>query len=361
MKKILLFFLTLFTGLFQLNISCMADEYSSTTLLAARDMVSERLLKQTEQRKNMSTIINCAMASNAILNPTLVGSSVTGQTAQIMYNKNKVFTAQTAFSCTPSGEQGGSGVASVSFVDRTVVGYVGKSQAAKTQGGYASILANELYNMEKTLLYSTVDAYIVTNVLDAYPSTVNRADGMPNTLNVNVMEMLKDDVKRFYSLIRSDMGVNNYDNATMFYDITNTSFKALHAAYGFGGVSNQVDSPEANGITQYLSNGLTVDAAYSSKHYIIPEGTLYFIPRVPARFDNENRGTYQRSVYPSTMIPGLNLVLTRFMACGDKSSYGGVAADDYDTFELGIEFATGLIPNSNSGEYFNYVYGTLAT
>ena len=360
MKKFLLFFVSLFSGIFSLNIACGADVYSSTTLLNARSMVNERLAKEIEQRPKMSTIINAALESTSILNPTLVQNSVVGQTAQIMYNKTKSFTPGTAFSCDPSGEQSGSGIAAVTFVDRTVTGVVNITQAAAKEGGYAAILANELYNMEKSLLYEIIDAYIVAQVLDTYPSTVNLADGQPNVLNVSAMQMDKDDVKRFYSLLRSDMGINNYSMTKNFYDITNTGFKALHAAYGFGGVSNVVDSPEANGFKQFFSNALTVDAAYSSKHYIIPEGGLYLVSRVPERFKiGGDRGTYQRMTYQSTMIPGLTLLLTKFMTCGTTASDGGIAADDIDRFELGFEFATGLIPMSTAGEYPNYVYGTL--
>ena len=312
--KHLKFLFSFISALFALNLSVCADLYSDTTLLNARDIVNERLLKETEQRKIMSTVIDCFLESTGILNPTLVQNSVTGQTAQLMYNKNKDFTVNAAFSCSPSGEQGGSGIATVSFVDKTVVGLVSKTQAAAKVGGYAGILANELYNMEKTLLFSAIPSYIITNVLEALKSTVNDANAQPNIFNVDTMEVAKDDVKRFYSLLRSDMAINDYDLTTQFYDICNTSFKALHNEFNFGGISNVLDRPEDNNIKQFLANGLTVGAAYSSTHYAIPAGAAYFVSRVPVRFDGENRGTYIRMPYNSMLLPGVQLVLTKFMS-----------------------------------------------
>jgi len=358
--KLFLFFISLFSGLFTLNMSANADVYSSTTLLAARSMVNEQVQKTIEQRRLVTSVLQAALDSTAVLQPQVVGSSVSGQSAQLMYKKRKLFTGNSSFSCAPSGEKSGSGIQSLTFVNKTVVGEVGISQAAKDVQGYEGILANELFNMEASLFDSILPSYIITNVLEANKSTVNLADGKPNNFNIDTMEVNATDVKRFYNLLRSDMQLNNYDRATQLLCISSGGFDALHASFGFGGISNLVDTTALANIKTYESNDLTL-GAYSSVHYIVPAGGMYFVTRIPDRFlKPQPRGTYERMRYNSLLMPGVELVLTRFMSCADESDNGGVVADDVDKFELGIEFATGVLDMSVAGEHPDYKYGTLA-
>ena len=353
MKKLFYQIVALFTALFTTNFSANADAFSSTILLEARQKIADRL-QMYEQRKNVSKIVDCAIKSTSLSAPVLEASKDL-QTAKLTYIKNKLFTEYTTRTCSPVGEQAGSGIASVSFVHREVRGYVSKSQAGVNDFDYTTQLANLLLQLEQSL-FVRVDSYMATQ-LASLVSTVNAADGQPNSLNVSTMEVANADIKRFYSLIASDMANNNYDGIG-FYDIANTAWKATHNGNNFGAYTNLLDKPEDNGVEQFFSNTLSA-GNYSSLHYIIPEGGLYYVQRIPDMYDGEIRGTEQKLKYESKLHPGMMLELTIVKSCADTSSDGGQLGDSVDTFVLGTTFAFGSYPLSAAGETLVYKYATL--
>lgn len=357
MKKLLFNLFAVIISIFALNFSAKVDAFSSTIMLEARTMMDARINAAIEMRKNYSKIMDCALESTKV-SGAIISKDL--QTSKITYMKNKLFTVNSTRSCSEAGEQGGSGIATVTFVHRNVGFWISKSQAGVNDFDYIKQLANNLYQAEQSLC-GGVDTYLVAQ-LAAYKSTVNLADEDPNILNTDVMEVVKADVPRFYSLLRSDMKINNYDDSIMFYDIANSSWKSTHNAGNFGGVSNLMDKPEDNNVKQFFSNSLgTAKGTYGSFHYVIPEGGLYLVDRMPASFDGEIRGSKQMLTYSSKLYPGIVFQLTIDKNCTDTSLTGGKTADAVNVYTLGWDFAAGLLPLSNSGETMNMAYATLTT
>ena len=357
MKKYFLFLISLVTGMFALNFASNVDAFSSTVMLEARSKMDIMLNQDLEMRKNMSQIIDCFIESTNISNPRII-SGKDLQTAKITYLKNKAFTVNSARSCSPAGEQGGTGIATISWTHRNVSFWISKSQAGVNDYDYQTQLASNLYQAEQALFYDAVDAYALA-YLAANKSTVNDAHGQPNTFNVDVMEVAKVDVKRFYTLLRSDMKLNNFKPTTGFYDIRNSAFEALHSEFGFGGISNTQDNAVANNIKTFDSNAIAI-GAYSSYHYAVPFGGLYLLDRIPAMYDGEIRGAKQMTQFASKLYPGKVLQLTIDKNCTDTSLTGGQVADAVDVYTLGWDFAAGALPLSAAGETMIMPYATLA-
>lgn len=361
MKTLLYFlmaFVAYFAGMFAIQTG--ADVYADTIILESRAKILDRYNKDIEGRKYHSQILDGFLASSVQLEPKV---RVEGQTAKITYLKNKVMTVATARSCTASGEQSGSGIDSLSVVTRMVQPKISKIQAAKNDYGYAGILANELWNAEKSLFLTgtnSIDAYLATQ-LATWVSSVNNGDTNDGTLNGTIMEIAKADIPRFYDIMRGHAMLNNYGEQE-FIDIANSFWTSTHKSSNYTNITNTVDDAAIRNFMLKTSNRITPGAGYNSKHFIVPMGGIGLVFIDNTIFDGEDRGTYKRFKMESVLYPGVMLDVKHVKACADTSSDGGGVDDDVDTWQVSVSFAAFDTPlSAGSGETTVFDVRTLST
>jgi len=99
-----------------------ADVYSSTVLQAARAFIKDENNKKFELRPELSKIIDAFTRDREFTIPALddIRQAKT-QTTTALYLKSKDFTINSSKTCSPSGEQSGSGTVAVSWSEKAFV------------------------------------------------------------------------------------------------------------------------------------------------------------------------------------------------------------------------------------------------
>jgi hypothetical protein len=331
--------------------------YADTVLQNARAKMTEMLNEKFEGRPRHTELIEAFMQTSSLTLPNLADiREATTQTTQTMYAKKTAYTVNTGKSCSPSGEQGDSGIVNLTWNNRNVVVSISEARHDGNEYKMAEALAIELMNAEKDLFKGatgSVDAVILA-YLEANRTQVCASGTLGTFDGVNFsLDYANANVADFYNYLYSDMQLNNYSGE--FYDIFNTTWGAYAREQ-----ANQGEANATNTKFQYQmpfdfmgfsSNSITNAAGDLTTHYVIPAGGVAMLDwNDPKNRRGLESGDAYWDTYQSKFMPGVTLDLFKKVACSDTSASGGSVQDLVHTYELSINFALTHAPLSTANE-----------
>ena len=169
--------------------------YANTTILEARSILTVENQKKFELRPVLTRVAGAFMrsANAAIVNLAKIKASVT-QTTKAIYNKNKAFTINSSRSNTPSGEQSGTGIDTLTWYEKNFVVTDNSKLFMNNEVDRMTALAVNMWNGEKTF-WESLDEDVLVAFLESNKSTINAGDGYDGTLDSGNMEIPEDSYK----------------------------------------------------------------------------------------------------------------------------------------------------------------------
>jgi hypothetical protein len=335
-----------------------ADAMTATTLVEARGKVSELYSKQIENLFTKSQYIQALMLMADQAQLKLKEDYVPGRTLKAEMLRGEAYTVNTARTCTPSGSQPITATVTLSPFTATSRFRISKTQLYKNDyNNMLEVMARLLWNAENSVLFNGANSLNgkIATAIASFISATNAGNGYGGTLEGSIMEVDYDNIASFYSLLASHMDLNNYAG-TNYTLVSSTQFKyEWNKASKLGLMTNGIDSPDEHGIKQLFSNSIVPsDVAYNAEHFLIVDGAVgmaNFIDPLFMNFDSSFKAAHTRMVYPSSVLPGLNMMLKRVDACTDTSATGGQVDDDTMQFELSLDAAVYQTPSTNKGVF----------
>jgi hypothetical protein len=346
--------------------------YADTVLQNARVKYTERLNNKFEGRPRHTEIIEAFMDSADRTLPDLSAlREASTQTTQTLYKKKTAYTVNTAKSCSPTGEQGDSGVVNLTWVTRSVTISIAHERHAGNEYKMAESLSWELEKAEQDLFKGasgSIDAYLLS-YLDTNRTQVNAisAAGIGHNTwdvtNFNV-DVANADITKFYNYAYDEMMLNDYSGRML--DIFNTTWGAYAREQ-----ANQGEANATNTRFQYQmpfdfagfsSNSITPATGDLSTHYIVPEdGISMVFWNSPSNRQGIAENDFYKDTYQSIFMPGVTLDLYKKIACTDTSASGGSVQDVVDLYELTAQFAVISAPLSTANATPIFKYNILAS
>jgi hypothetical protein len=342
----------------------MANTYASSVLLEARAKLAGFPQEKFEQRKNLSKITPVFLEGQNMIPDLAAIKEAKTQETKIEYLKATDATLITTKSCAPSGEVGGSGIATVSW---NQLGFVAKSNSKQHDGNeykQAEALSNLLFQLEadfwwksgtsmEALQYAYLEANRTTvNAIST--SGVSRNDWVgAAAYTVDVTNANRDE---FYNLALSDMQLNNYSG--MINDVFNTGWgqdQRFWAAQGAGNSTN-TQFQYQSGMFKYAPSNLIVPSGYyNSVHYLIPEGGVAMITwNDPQNRRRKVSGSNEWTTMQSRFFPGVTFDVFITEACADTTDDGGGKQDLVATYEIVCNYAFVKQPMTTGTPIFKY-------
>lgn len=339
-----------------------ADVYADTVLQQARAFIKADNNKKFQLRPQFTNIIEVFKRDREFTMPGLSEiRQATTQTTKAMYLKKKTFTVGSAKSCSPSGEQSGSGIVELTWATKPVVIQMNWKQFAGNEVAMATAFANELYNAEVSL-WESVDNALLT-YLEANKSGVNNGQSGTFDSTNDIMSISYANKDYFYNLVTADMKLNNY--SPTYFDVYNTMWDASIRKYINQGAGNSTNTEfQFAGFEFSASNLVSAPVnigthMFDSIHYIVPSGGVAILDwNDPLNRAGKVSGEKSWGLYQSMLHPEFNLDLYKVTGCSDTSSSGGGTQDYTETYELSFNYALAKQPVPTADETPIYKYGT---
>jgi len=345
----------------------MANTYADSVLLEARLWQEENVGTRFERRRTATQILPAFLAGQNYIPDIEAIKKATTQATAMLYLKKKDFTINSAKSCTPSGETGGSGKLSLTWTQK---GFAVKHQTKKYHGNELSSIAGlayDLYEAEATFWFgaSGIDA-----ILEAYLNTnrtqVNAisAGGGHNTWRGATdydVTVAHADRGRFYNYLMAEMMMNNYSG--ILYDIHDQLWTADVGYYAAQGTANSVNTAfQFDNIIRKPSNLVVPTGYFNSKHYVFEEGAVAFLTW-NEMLNREGRvaGDRQWTTMESKFFPGIFFDVFINTSCGDTTDDGGTTQDLVIDFEYTLNYTVAKQPLTTSNETPIFKYQVYAT
>lgn len=329
--------------------------YANTIIQEARSMLTVPEQKKFELRPVMSKVADAFLKyrEQSIVNLEAIKQS-NQQVTKVIYNKNKAFTINTSRSNTPTGEQSGTGIDTVSWAERNFRVKYNEKLFQNNEVDALTAFSVNRWNGEKSF-WENLDTNVLVAFLESNKSTVNDGDTYDGTLTGGNMAINADDVNEFYNIVNAHMALNDFD--APFQDIHSTYWKKLQAFNANQGVANQTNLAfQFDGFDFYPSNKITpASADYISKHYIVPTGGIAMLtwnnPMNRAGKRHENGLLFTEE---SLFYPGIFFDVFAYESWGDTSSGGsgeitGDIQDPTINYEYCLHYANWTHPFTESG------------
>jgi hypothetical protein len=350
----------------------MAATYADTVLLESRLWLQENANKKFEQRVDTTQILPVFLAGQEYIPNLAEVKAATTQATSVMYLKKKAFTVNSSKACTHAGETGGSGKATVSWIQRGVTVQLQKKKYYGNELAAILALANDFYEAEKSIWFGStgIDAVLLAymetnrtqvNALSTHTESKNTWRGAAN-YDVTVANANRG---QFWNYANSDMALNNYTGN--FFDIYNTYFDAFKNYYSSQGIGNSTNTAfqfanlPANFITK-PSNLITPAGYFDSVHYIIPEGgvaALFWNDPVNRGGDKTAAGEW--TIMESMFFPGIFFDVHIVDTCADTTNDGGGTQDSVKDIEMTLNIGITKQPLSTSNETPIFKYQVYTT
>ncbi len=329
--------------------------YADTILQEARSMATLENQKKFELRPVISKIAPAffAGANAAILNLAQIKES-SQRVTKVIYNKSKAFTINTTRSNTPTGEQSGTALSTLTWAERNFrVQYNEKVFQNNEVNAMTAYMMN-LWNAEKTF-WANFDESILLAFLEANKSTVNDGDGYDGTLTSGNMAIAAASVDNFYNIVHSHMMMNDFE--PQFQDIHSAYWESKMRYYANQGAGNSTNlSFQFEGFDFYPSNKVTpASSEYVSKHYIIPVGGVGTVTwNNPLNKEGRQQANGRLFTSESLFFPGIFFDVFAYETWGDTSSGGsyeitGDLQDPTIAYEFTLHYANWTQPFTESG------------
>jgi hypothetical protein len=347
----------------------MANTYASTVLLAAREWQSETMLKKFEQRRDFSTVHKVFEDGQRYIPDLEKIKQSESQTTTTLYLKNTDITINSAKSCSPSGEVGGTGSVDLSWTIKSGAVKVNMKQHQNNELKAAQALANLLYNFESSIwqgssgMEAAYVSYLDTN--RTYVNAISTGNVSENTWSAGplyTVDVAYADRDDFWNYALHDMELNNYTGKM--WDVANTYAGSDRAFYSNQGAANSTNYEyQFNMPAQFelcKTNKIQPSGYVKDIHYIIPEGG------VAALFWNNplNRSGFKGAdgkewtIMESMLHPGIFYDVFITEACADTSDDGGQPQDLVMTYELSLNYALTKQPITTTNETPIFKYRT---
>jgi hypothetical protein len=336
----------------------MANTYSSTNLLEARAMITPEMEKKFERRKNLTQAMNLFLMDREYSIPDLAEiKEADVQTTKVWYKKRKSFTKITAKSCTPTGETGGSAIATVSW---SQMGFKVIHQAKKYHNNEIKGLQGLAYDLmegEASFWFDS-DGFDATLIayLEANRTQVAKdlADGTHNDFKGNPQyfyEVANADSPRFYNYLIPEMNLNNYSGELL--ELHNTMWGAEIAYDGAQGPGNNINTQFQfrEDVTRFKTNLLTPPSYYFTEQFIIPRGGVALLDwNDPLNRQGKVTEAGEWTTYESKFFPGIKFDLFIKNSCSDTTADGGTTQDSVTNYEFILNYAAVKQPMSTANE-----------
>jgi hypothetical protein len=330
--------------------------YANTTTLEARSLLTVENQKKFELRPVLSRVAEpfIRSANAAIVNLAQIKKAVQ-QTTKVIYHKNKAFTINSSRSNTPTGEQSGTGISTITWYEKNFRVTDSSKLFQNNDVDRMTALAVNLWNGEKSF-WESLDENVLVAFLDSNKSTVNDGHTYDGTLASGVMTIKADDVDKFYNIVAGHMGLNDFE--APFMDIHSMYWKSKQQYYAAQGAGNNTNLAfQFGGFEHFPSNKITPTAGnYISKHYIVPVGGIAMVT-----WNNpDNRSGVQHAnarlfTVESLFYPGIYFDVFAYDTWGDTSSGGsgeitGDLQDATTCYEYCLHYANWTHPFTESGQ-----------
>jgi len=339
--------------------------YAGTILQDARSMLTIEEEKKFELRAVKANIVKAFLMhqSSAILNLSQLKNSNQRPT-KVVYQKNKSFTINSSRSNTPSGEQSGSALDTLTWAEKNFVVKYDEKLFQNNELSAEEAFAVNMWNGEKSF-WENLESNVLLAFLEANKSTVNAGDTYDGTLAGGNMTVAAGDREQFYNILESHMMLNNYD--APFQDIHNTYWNKYQKFDANQGTANQTNLAwQFDGFEFYPSNKITpAGATYASKNYIIPTGGIAMVtwnnPMNVAGKVHENGRLFRAE---SLFFPGVFFDVFAYESWGNTGSGGageitGDIQDPTINYEFTLHYSNWTQPITAAGETSIFRYDVL--
>jgi hypothetical protein len=346
----------------------MANTYSSTVLLAARAWQQDNMLEKFEQRADMSKVYKVFEDGQRFIPALDEIKNSESQTNTTLYLKNTDFTVNSAKSCSPSGEQGGSGSVDLSWTTKSVAFKLNTKQYQNNELALQKDLANKLYLAEKSLFQGTsgleaaLVSYLDTN--RTYVNAISTGNVSENTWSAGplyTVDVAYADRDDFWNYALHDMELNNYTGK--FWDVANTyagSDRMFYSNQGAGNSTNteyQFNMPSDFELVK--TNKIQPSGYVKDIHYIIPEGGVAILTwNNPLNREGRVSSDKVWMTMQSRMHPNVTFDVFIKESCADTSDDGGQAQDLVITYEISLYYALTKQPLTTTNETPIFKYRT---
>lgn len=329
--------------------------YANTIIQEARSMLTVPDQKKFELRPVMSKVTEAFLKyrNQSIVNLEAI-KQANQQVTKVIYNKNKTFTINSSRSNTPSGEQSGTGIDTVSWSEKNFVVKYNEKVFQNNEVDAMYAFAVNRWNGEKSF-WENLDENVLVAFLEANKSTVNDGDGNDGTLDAGNMVIGASDVDLFYNILMGHMALNDFEMP--FQDIHSTYWKTKQAFYANQGVANQENLAfQFDGFDFFPSNKVTpASSAYLSKHYVVPTGGIAMLTwNNPMNRSGKRHENGLLFTEESLFYPGLFFDVFAYESWTDTSSGGsgeitGDIQDPTINYEYTLHYANWTHPFTESG------------
>jgi hypothetical protein len=339
--------------------------YANTVIQEARTLLTVPSEQKFELRPVNPMVVNAFLKyrEQAILNLAEI-KAANQQVTKLVYSKNKAFTINASRSNTPSGEQSGSAIGTLSWNEKNFVIKYNEKLFQNNEVTAMRAFAVDRWNAEKTF-WENLETNVLVAFLEANKSTVNDGDGEEGTLGSGNMVIAADNVDLFYNIVDAHMKMNNFE--APFQDVHSMFWESKKKFYANQGVANQTNLAfQYDGFDFFPSNKVTpADATYLSKHYIIPTGGLAMVNwNNPLNREGKEHANGRLFVEESLFFPGLFFDVFAKESWGNTGSTGsgeltGDIQDPTIDYEYTLHYANWTHPFSESGRSAIYRYDNL--
>lgn len=340
-----------------------ADVYADTVLQAARAFIKDENNKKFQLRPNFSKILEIFKKDREYTVPSLSAiRQASTQATTALYLKKKDFTINTSKSCTPTGEQSGSGKVDLTWVERGFTIYTSFKQHGGNEVSMARALSNDLFNAEASFWTGAngIDSLLLA-YLEANKSGANAGSSGTFDATNDIMWIANSNKNRFYNLVTADMQMNNY--MPIYNDAHNTAWTAEQQYFVNQGAGNSVNTQFQFAGFEFMPSNLIVPGTigsntYISTHYMVPDGGVAILDwnnplnREGRVSGNESWGTFQ-----SIFHPEFTFDLFKVTGCDNTTEDGGGTQDYTEKWEFTLTYALAKQPIAAAGETPIFKYG----
>jgi len=348
----------------------MANTYSDSVLLAARAAIKDPNNKKFQNRIETSQILPVYLKDREFTLPNLAQlRSSTTRATDALYLKRKDFTLGTSKSCTPTGETSGSGKITLSWATKKGEVKTSFKQFAGNEFAQAQVLANDLYNFERSFFFGDVGSAGIESILlahlEANKSGVNNGGSGIFDAAEDTMFVAAANVDDFYNLVTADMQMNDY--MPIFNDVHDTMWTAKQRKYVNQGAGNATNLAfQFAGFEFNPTNKLTTAAignnTPTSVHYVLPEQAVAILDwNDPLNVKGAATGDREWTTYQSILFPEFTFDVLKYKTCADTSADGGGTQDLVEVWEMSFNYALAVQPVAGVGETPIFKYATLGS
>ena len=338
--------------------------YANTIIQEARSLLTVPSEQKFELRPVMSKVTDAFLKyrEQAILNLAQI-KEANQQTTKVIYSKNKAFTINSSRSNTPSGEQSGSAIGTLSWNEKNFVIKYNEKLFQNNEITAMRAFAVDRWNAEKSF-WESLEENVLVAFLETYKSTVNSGDGNDGTLTGGNMVIAADDVDQFYNIVDAHMKMNNFE--APFQDIHSMYWESRKKFYANQGMANQTNLAfQYEGFDFFPSNKITPAATMISKNYIVPTGGIAMVNwNNPSNREGKIHANGRLFTEQSLFFPGISFDVFAKESWGNTSSDGsgeitGDIQDPTIDYEYTLHYANWTHPFSESGRSAIYRYDNL--